>query len=131
MKTWLKHSTPGNIPCPVESILGYLVRPGGKASSWTKGTSACKVSVTMATRQGCSGGTWLGSLARAREESPRQKHPTFKVGPEAGPRALEADRETVSSCPAGAADQLLISGQRHRPLACSFHVLLFICVRQA
>ena len=43
-------------PCPVESSLGRMLRPVGKAPTWTNRTSACMVPVTMATRQGWSGG---------------------------------------------------------------------------
>lgn len=57
----------------MESSLGYMVKAVGKAPSWKKRTSACKVLATTATRKGWSGGTWLGSLAEAREESLRHE----------------------------------------------------------
>lgn len=56
METWFTQPTPRDMPCPVESSLGHMVRPAGKAPSWTNRTSPCRVLVTMATRQGWSGG---------------------------------------------------------------------------
>lgn len=62
METWFTHSTPEDMPCLVESSLGHMVRPVGKAPNWTNRSSTCRDPVTMAMRKGQSG--WQFGLSK-------------------------------------------------------------------